>query len=414
LVADGGSVIFADESYMKDEEDPPARVGEVDILLSTNGVGGITEYAEVMRQRLIDEAGIGVSIAMRRGQVTARDVVVQFENGLPRAETLINDALDLADLGHRVYFDVHAAFSDFGLWNSYLPQLERKTRMLYRANEVAEADGVEEFTLMPHLSYRNVPPLPPSPRAEIKLGTFGFASRGKRYEDLIMAARRMWVPIKLLLSVDTEISERVADDMRKYIAELKRNSCDRVEIRDGFFSYEEIKQGLIDCSHLIFTTRDALSNSGSMQLAKRLNKPILSLKTFQAQQAQVHEFESLTDRCTEIYGQLFSTARMAKQALFERPDLSAQLLLGLLDEESRSVIVGLGKRALLDFYRAVTARRTAISRQFIETHNELSRDEDGLLYLLQALRYPEVGEVRPISPAVARRRSRRAVEHRSR
>lgn len=389
VTADGG-VVVSQGTHTRVTKTGPVPLNEVDILFGLEGRGGISEYTRVMRDRIVREWGVTARIARTKAEVEAQSVIVQFENGLPNAERIILDSLDLAASGHTVYFDVHAAFSDFGVWNGYLPELEANTRMLYRANEVAEADGVEDYSLLPHLSYRNVPELA-ARRERVRLGSFGFASRGKRHEDLIYMARRLRVPLTLLLSVNTEVSEKVAEDMRRYIASLQRLAGDGIEIIDGFFSYEEIEARLARCSHLIFTTKSALSNSGSIQFAKRMNKPILSLASFQAQQAQVHQFDSLTDRRTAVGRQLLSISSRIVYAVRERPETTARVLRSLFTRERRAVALGVGTQLLGDLCRAVSSNRMPISRAFIDEHVELSRDEDGLEYLYHSLRFPERG-----------------------
>ncbi len=260
--------------------------------------------------------------------------------------------------------------------------------MLYRANEVAEADHVSSYTLFPHLSYLNVPELPKR-NVPCRLGSFGFASRGKRHEELILAARRLRIPLTLLLSINTEVGEKVAEDMGQYAASLQRRSGRDVELVCGFFSYEEIEQRLADCSHLIFTTEGALSNSGSMQLAKRLKKPILSLESFQAQQAQVHQFGSLISGSAAVGMQLIFISSRLKYVIEERPEIAGRLLKSLLRSKTRGGAIRFGMRTLRDLFRVASSNREPITREFVETHTELSRDEDGLQYLYNVLHYPE-------------------------
>lgn len=388
IVQDGGAIVSPDGTVEKVEKPGPVPVGELDILLTVWGQGGITEYSQVLRERILREWKVKVSVRASSADVEAEHVLVQFENGLPNASRIISDALDLASAGRSVYFDTHSAFSDFGAWNGYLPELEVKTKMLYRANEVAEADSVSRYYLFPHLSYLNVPELPPR-SLPLRLGSFGFAARGKRHEELILATRRLRVPLRLLLSINTEVSEKVAEDMSGYVASLQRRSGRDVEVVSGFFSYEEIERRLADCSHLIFTTKSALSNSGSIQLAKRLNKPILSLESFQAQQAQVHQFACLTGGSRAIGMQLVFASSRLKYALRERPEMTARLLKSLLRRETRGAVARFGARSLMALLRTASSRREPISRGFLEAHTELSRDEDGLQYLYNVIHYPD-------------------------
>lgn len=363
------SVGAALDCYRKTRGDKPRREKAVSILVYAKGAGGIAEYARLLARRFA-ETGASAEIVESPQEVSSETALVEYANGLARGRDLLNDVKGLTAQGKRVLVEVHDTLERF-------PQKERTwlqgvALLLYRANESAERDGVTRYFLAPHTSYTPVPLLPPETKAGVTLGSFGFAARYKRTHLLVRLARRLNVPLRLMVSLNEETGvEKSLEATRQLAVELGTaitgpgtyRSGD-LEVRVGFFAMSEISEEMAGCSHIIFAhTSSNLPHSGVMTLAKRFSRPIVALESFQARQAQVVRTQSFF----KLQALQDASRSFAAQLLHRKPEV--RRFLGAV---------------------ARIASEQSLSKEFLVTHSaELSRDEDGFEYIDAVLSHPE-------------------------
>ena len=341
--------------------------GDVSILSYSDSGGGIGEYARLLEERF-REAGVRAEIVRGPESATADDVLVEYANGLAGGKRLVQDVRELVVKGRRVLVEVHDTLERFSKEDRR--HLQEQALLLYRANEAAERDAVKRYVVVPHASYATLPILGPREAGGTAIGSFGFAARYKRYPLIARAARRLGVPLRLMVSVNGEVSPaRTAESLSELGNELGvpirgagSYSSAGVEARVGFFTPAEIEEEMGRCSHVVFAhTTSGFHQSGVMTMAKRFARPIVALDSFQARQAQVLRVDSFTR------GQGISDATRA---------FGASLL-------HRKVELG---KYLGRLKGVLTGRR--LDSSFLEGHSELSRDEDGFEYLRAVLRFP--------------------------
>jgi hypothetical protein len=347
----------------------------ISILSYSLEQGGIGEYTRLLEERLSTACGKKAEVVSEPGEASAGTVIVEYANGLVRGRRLVEDVAFLTGRGKNVLVEIHDTLERFDPGDRQ--RLQGLCTLAYRANEAAERDRVTDYFLLPHLSFANVDPLPFKKVPETVLGSFGFAARYKRTGLLIRMARRLGVPLNLMISINKEVGIAKSTDVLKQLEpELGspvegegEYSRDGVTLRVGFFGVSEIAREMSSCSHIIFAhTSSNFQHSGVMTLAKRFTRPIVAIDSFQAKQAQVVRVKSFTKMSA-----LGDSVRS-----FGASFLDGRLELGKLLYDARGIIF-----------------RKSITRDFLLEHTaDLSRDEDGFEYLKAILERP-VGGPRP-------------------
>jgi hypothetical protein len=341
----------------------------VSVLNYSDTSGGITEYSNLVAGRL-KAAGTSSEVVSSAGEVTGDNVIMEYANGLKRGADLMRDVGVLIARGKRVVVDIHDTLERFAVKERR--NLQVQVNLAYRANEAAERDQVSRYVLVPHLSYSNLPAQSRRNGGCTVIGSFGFAAKYKRYPLIVRLARKLDVDLKLMVSVNEEAApfktalalEELAKEIGCRIPGPGTYASKGVELEVGFFETAKIAETMSACSHLVFAhTTSGFHHSGVMTMAKRFSRPIVSLDSFQAKQAQVLRTRSF------FKGQ------------------------GLVDA-TKSFGAGLLHRRLetRTFFGAVAGVMTSksLDNEFLEQHSaDLSRDEDGLDYLEAILGYSE-------------------------
>ncbi|HVH16174.1 MAG TPA: hypothetical protein VNA15_10725, partial [Candidatus Angelobacter sp.] len=266
--------------------------------------------------------------------------------------------------------------------------------LIYRANEVAQYDGIDDYLIAPITSYDlNVDDKAPK---EICLGTFGFGYRSKRIEEVIRLARKLNLKAKIVTSVNTE---SLKDQTETEITRLRKLSTERIEVisgvtMDGGDGEKTIIEVLSECSHFIFAHMNSLGASGTMTFVKCFHRPIVALDSFQAVQAQVIRVPMLASRASPVGYQTLEFV----MGLFVRRRSIRSLLLRILklvhakpvtreylNHFARQPKIGL-RTFLREISRVMRAR--PVTRQYLDDLAQrqiTSRDDDGFDYLLNIL-----------------------------
>lgn len=354
---------------------PSRQAPTLTVLCYSQRTGGISEYAGLLTKRLEKEYFYKVQIKSDPNEVSSDVAIIEYESGLKLAPHLIDDIQILRQRGCEVIIEVHDWLTRSKVL-SYgdVLQIQEKSILLYRANELAELDKAKKYYLCPHISYDINFPSYDHSSEEIVLGSFGFGSYSKRFEKIVSLAERLNVKAKLMISKNDEYvdGEKVFYDVLERLASNKnvvfvnedyKDSMNgkKVFIKTGFFSQKEIVDYLAECTHIIFAHKSRPWSSGVMTFAKRLHKPIVALDSFQARQAQVTRVNSFSRKEEFITGIL----GMAKSILA----LDTRLLLQYMRNVINSML-----------YPSLT------KKSLIELRNELTRDEDGLPYLVKVIR----------------------------
>ena len=171
--------------------------------------------------------------------------------------------------------------------------------VLAKSNSLVEKAYIKKYLLMPHIAYPKFN-MEINTNIELKLGSFGFAFKFKNFHKVCKLAKKLNIPLILLLS----IPERKSTDGDKLERERalklankikKKYESKTIQIEIGFFDDKYIAKELSNCSHIIFAQKSANQTSGSMRFAIALNKPVIALDSYQAREAQVYRVKRLSN-----------------------------------------------------------------------------------------------------------------------
>lgn len=205
---------------------------------------------------------------------------------------------------------------------------------------------------------------------ELRLGSFGFAFPAKRYELVIALAKRLGIGATILASHNNATDGQGALSSA-YLAELKRLATDKIEVIDEFLPVEEVVQRLSRCSHLISCMEDNGAQSGSLRIMAAAGRPLISLRSTQAEDVSallvdsldeitldflkrsrkapepydgIHDYNSLLDRI----------ARFRKYALARTAEDEEKIGWLRKSATGRTVVVGIGNGLAANSIRAAT------------------------------------------------------------
>jgi len=308
------------KNNLKFPENPINKISIISYSLGSNG--GISKYAKLLTSRLDGEKGVTANLynnVKTAAKSYAKDVLIEYHPSLRTGADLVKDIKYLKRNKKNVYVEIH---EHIGILSSEQRRvLGRDAIMLYRANEFAEHDKITNYLLVPQMSYTNIPINDKAPK-DILVGTFGYAIKEKRINELVALLTRLNVKGLFILGLNLEIKD--ADNTMKREIERIKRIADRnddvavinkeeaypkdkkIVIELGDFSDNENAQELEKCSHFIFAQRQAFAPSGSMVYVKRfIGRPIISLNNYQSKFSGVVRVEVLNSRLHPLYDKTF-------------------------------------------------------------------------------------------------------------
>ena len=129
----------------------------------------------------------------------------------------------------------------------------------------------------------------------LHIGSFGFALKFKRFDKICELAKKLNINLTLLLSIPNN-TEAAKIKAIELANDLKKKYQDnRINIEIGWFNYTYIAKRLSNCSHIIFAQDDMLQTSGTMRFAIALGKPVIAIDSYQAREAQVYRVNKIND-----------------------------------------------------------------------------------------------------------------------
>ena len=350
----------------------------ITILSYTKKFGGIYEYTALLAERLETEYKIKTRIAYNVNEIQSKDVIIECAPGVIQANKMLKDVELLNTAGHRVYVDVHdVTYRKFTRVERMA--LEEKTTLMYRANELADVDGSTNYTLFPLIAYKSIGFRVPKTdvKDKILLGSFGFVSKEKRIDELINLANTLNVKLKLLFSFGEEGNPKGQEELKVSVLQ-KTYKNKNIIIKFGSFTdrnkkgHFEQKRELIDelseCSHYIFSLKNNLAPSASMQFVKIFNRPIICLNTFQAKQMQVIRFKSFSSRFSAFSNFLNFVVMETGSAILKGANVDWNDMV----------------RETLDYLTSDPNGK--LTTEFLRNCNEVTKTEDGIGYLIEIVK----------------------------
>jgi len=355
---------------------------ELDIMCYSTKEEGIYIHSKILKDRLESEYGILANIINSPSMVQSTTVIAEFHSNSGQSDRLIQDIKLLQGQNKRVILENHGTLKD--VVHSLKALIDEGLIVTYRSPEIAEFDGIQRYTILPVLTYKNIKPVNHTEIEGAKIGSFGFIGKQKGIGDIISLALKLEIPATLLLGLspaELNIEKKISNLIKKF--GNKKNICIKVfdkflrtdksclvQVSIGYHSDEEIITKMSMCSHIVFAHRTRFEESGTIKYAKRLLKPIFALDSYQARIGQVRRFSKFT--------------RMTPLSLFWEAVI----------EEGLSVMRG--KKNLRQSLDAIFLSLTSQSKAFmvgdIPSKGVLEkmksggiRDEDGLDYIVSII-----------------------------
>jgi len=181
----------------------------------------------------------------------------------------------------------------------YSNNLKKYPNLLFRVNEFGDYININNYTLMPHISYDIPSPNKFSDDHNIKICSFGVAKKYKHFEEICKLGIKLKIPVIIIATIVNEPlakseSEQTAQRLIKRFERFKRYK--NIKIITGYFTEEEIANELCDCTHIIFAQNEGrFWTSGSMRFAAALKKPVIAKDSWQAKEAQAIRFKRIKD-----------------------------------------------------------------------------------------------------------------------
>ena len=247
----------------------------------------IIEYEPRLHQEIPDEGFI-----IEAHRLPARhSILIELHNVVKRVLAKPSELFQLLrlitlDLGHLI--EVMSDVSRKQALHAFQMNL-----LLVRSNELARLSGVRRYVIMPHIAYRSTEPQTSHPKEQIHLGSFGFASKAKNFDKICDQAKKLKIPLTLMLSIN-RLNERTEREGRTLAKQLQsRYASEQIRIQVGFFSEKELRTELTKCTHLISAQDDSLGTSGSLRYMISTGRPVISVDNMQAREAQVYRVKNL-------------------------------------------------------------------------------------------------------------------------
>ena len=166
--------------------------------------------------------------------------------------------------------------------------------LICRSNELAEASGFKNYTLMELPSFGEPVKHKKTPK-ELNLGSFGFATKSKNFDLICELAKRLG--IKATIWMGASRMDNASKKGMNYIAQniYNRYNSDRIQVRLGGYTEEQLIKGMRNCTHFISAQSEAMTASGSLRHMVKLGRSAISVNNYIARDAQVHRVKSLNE-----------------------------------------------------------------------------------------------------------------------
>ena len=356
----------------------------LDIICYSGREEGIYVHSKILKERLETEYGMTVNLTDTVNSVQSSFVVVEYHPGYRHFEKLLEDITLLVNRNTKVILENHGSLRKIS--DPLKRLIDRGLIVTYRSPEIAEQDHIEQYSILPVLTYKNINIEKSVKTDELRLGTFGFIGKQKGNEDIISLAFKLKVHATLLLGVnptDPGAEKKILDFEKKY--GKRRNISIRVYDRQisyydnvlvdvfiGNHTDKDIINTMSRCSHIVFAHRTRMEESGTIKYAKRLLKPIFALDSFQSRIGQVYRFSKFTN---------LTPFRLIMENVVEvglavvRGDLK---LSTSIQQISRSIVIQL---------KALFRHDSPNRKSLVKMSRSNIRDDDGLDYMMAILRY---------------------------
>ena len=364
-------------------DSPEVLTRSLDIISLSTFKEGISVHSEILSRRLLNEFGIKSIIIQSPSEAKSDVVIFEFHKGLRFTESFFDDLETMLSSGRKMIIESHSTLDKWK--NRILRLTERGALLTMRANEIAFYDDLQNYFLLPVLSYPEVEKNGLLYDGTIKLGTFGFYGKQKGIDDIVSLGKKLNVSTKILLSINPieknvhkksiEIEERFGNlNFVSVVSKDERNLAGKdkiVEIIYGFFSDEEIVREMSGCSHIVFAHRSRLEQSGTINYAKKFGKPVFALDSFQAKIGQVYRFKKFT----------FLTPFRAM-----RDDLVEATLNYLIRKRNISRFLNYLEESCIVFLTSLLSAKKPTVKELNKLDFHEIRDEDGLDYLISLIK----------------------------
>lgn len=298
---------------------------KVNIVCNSLGKGeGIDEYSHFLKKRF-EQKGIEVRLVKWLREADKRfPIIFEYEPGvaqeIPEDPAVIIEAhftnyanMFIEEIAYRVklavekqsisyFFKEVIRFGELMLKHPeyFMNALNRsdslvnrrleKCRLLIRHPFLAQKSFINQYTLMPHIAYPEIPYNHKRKEFRIKLGTAGFAAESKNLDKICDLAVRLGVELVVLASC-SPLNPRVNAMHHEYAETLKKDYgiYPNIHIKSGYFKPSEMLHELSDCTHIISAQNSSKGTSGSMRLPMQLGIPVISVPNFQAMEAGVYQ-----------------------------------------------------------------------------------------------------------------------------
>lgn len=356
----------------------------VDILCYSHRDEGILIHSKLLKSRLENEYSISVKIKHEMDNDPAPFVIIEYHKGLKNEDQLGRDIQNIIQNGSNVILENHSTIGN-ELYSKLLRIGNKNIIITYRSCEMAIQDKASAYRLLPVLSYKNIPSLKPFTGNPIRIGTFGFFGKQKGLVDLIRLCKRLKVPAILLLGRNPMGSEAVfsnaintiknkykTDKDIKFLDSVDTEIIDlsKINIISGIFSDEQIIGYMAKCSHIAFSHRSRMEESGTIKYAKRLNRPIFALDSFQSRIGQVYRFKKFTR--SSPFNVFKDSLVESGLALLRRNKALKEILGEIFD----STVV---------FFDELFSGKTPTIKDLLSLNAKEIRDDDGIEYLINIM-----------------------------
>jgi hypothetical protein len=268
---------------------------KLSILSYSNGNGGISEYTNVLVERLKREYDITASVYHSSSSIPqdGSTVLIEYAWNLASGDQLLRDVSSLCYTEPSMPAPKRAIFVEVHdrIKGNQAREIQNFATLIYRSDDIAKKNNATNYLVVPHISYLNVPKLEPYEGSEVKIGWFGLPGKKKRMLEIAKFATKLSLRAKFLVSTSTEETPANREICHSYLVNLQEyaKTHPNIEVLDvGFIPLSSIMDQMKDCSHIVFAHRNTEGSSGSMYLAKRMNRPIISTDTVQARLAGIY------------------------------------------------------------------------------------------------------------------------------
>ncbi len=326
----------------------------------SHGNGGLTKHCEILKYRFKNDYGIEC-LDMPYDGVSDSIVIIEHHPGLVGENTLIDDIRMLKTTGNVVFIELHSVLR---ISKDNMKFLEKNAILLYRSIENATEDYAETYKVFPIITYSHIK-IKKSTENQLILGTFGFPFKHKGLDEIINFSIKEGIPIDAYLSINNETENNKLVTSRE-IARLQSNQSKMVRIYTEFLDDVELAERLAKCTHILFGNKGGFDASGTMQFAKRLHRPIISIDSLQSKMAQTYRVSFFASRILAIKREAILLAR---SVLAHRKYGGGYMnLWGILK----------------NFFKAIFSilLSNKLTKERLLQYNQMSREEDGMDYLI--------------------------------